>query len=114
MTTTFTLPHGKTPCRENIDLFDSVYLEDFVPADYIEDHQGEDLTEQDIYNAQIKHNIAHANTVVAAKNLCGACPMLDICLKWVVEAEKKSPVYGIIAGLTADERKVMYKKARVV
>lgn len=114
MTTTFTLPHGKTPCRENVDLFDSVYLEDFVPADYIEDHQGEDLTEQDIYNAQIKHNIAHANTVVAVKAMCAACPMLDICQKMVVEAEKKSPIYGIVAGLTADERKAKSKKARVV
>lgn len=111
MTTTFTLPHGKTPCRENVELFDSVYLEDFVPADYIEDHKGENLTEQDIYNAQIKHNIAHANTVVAVKSLCASCPMLESCREWVVQAEKKSPIYGIVAGLTAEERKVKSKKA---
>jgi hypothetical protein len=111
LTTTSTLPHGKTPCRENVELFDSVYLEDFVPADYIEDHQGENLTEQDIYAAQIKHNIAHANTVVAVKTLCATCPLLDVCREWVAQAEKKSPIYGIVAGLTADERKKLSKKA---
>jgi hypothetical protein len=110
LTTTSILPHGKTPCRENVELFDSVYLEDFVPADYIEDHQGENLTEQDIYNAQIKHNIAQANAVVASKSLCATCPLLDVCLEWVAKAEQKSPIYGIVAGMTADERRVKFSK----
>lgn len=88
-----------------------MYLEDFVPADYIEDHQGEALTEDDIHNAQIKHNIARDNAVVAVKNLCSTCPLLDVCREWVIQAEKKSPIYGIVAGLTADERKKKSKKA---
>ena len=111
MTTSSTLPHGKTPCRENVELFDSVYLEDFVPADYIEEHEGESLTEQDIYNAQVRHEIAHANTVVAAKALCAKCPLLDVCREWVFKAEKKAPIYGIVAGMTADERRKLSKKA---
>jgi predicted RecB family nuclease len=111
LTTTSALPHGKTPCSENIELFDSAYLEDFVPADYIEDHKDEILTEEDIRNAQIKHNIAHDNAVVATKTLCAVCPILDECRERVFEAEKKSPIYGIVAGMTPDERKKMSKKA---
>ena len=88
-----------------------MYLEDFVPADYIEDHKGETLSEEDIHNAQIKHNIARDNAIVAVKNLCAVCPLLDACRERVFEAEKKYPIYGIVAGMTPDERKKMAKKA---
>lgn len=106
-----------TPCRRNVDVFDSRFLADFDPDDYIEEHPGEELTAEDIHRAEFLHNVAQKNAEIAARDLCGKCPVIDECRAWVLKAESNDPevlVYGVVAGLTSMERRQIIQKNKIL
>lgn len=92
----------ETPCRTNIDIFDSSYLTAFDPDDYIEDYEGEEApTPEEIHLAQFKHNIAQKNAEKAAIDLCHTCPIRLQCASWVLSTEGEGEsVYGVVGGMT--------------
>lgn len=44
----------------------------------------------------------------AAKAVCAACPVVDTCLKWAMENNQDSGVWG---GLSEDERRALKRRA---
>lgn len=46
--------------------------------------------------------IGQAQDIECAKELCKACPLLEECRNYAIEAKEQ---YGIWGGLTADERR---------
>jgi hypothetical protein len=104
-------PSGETPCRLNVDVFDSPYLSDFDALEYQEERPDMEHTEESLLQAEVRHNMAQRNAVVMAKNLCSACPVKAECLRWVMAAESDDClVYGVVAGLTQKERTRMRKR----
>lgn len=99
-------PVKETPCRVNIDIYDSPYLTAFDPDDYIEDYDGSEApTPEEIHLAQFKHNIAQKNAEKAAIDLCQTCPIRLQCASWVLSTEEEGEsVYGVVGGMTELDR----------
>ena len=104
-------PIVETPCRKNVDVFDSPYLSDFDALEYQEERPEIEHTEESLLQAEIKHGMAQRNAIVLAKSLCSECPVKDACLRWVMASEKDDClVYGVVAGLTQKERTRLRKR----
>lgn len=104
-------PIGETPCRLNVDVFDSPYLSDFDALAYQEERPDIEHTEESLLQAEVKHNMGQRNAVVLAKSLCSECPIKAECLNWVMGFEEDDClVYGVVAGLTQKERTRLRKR----
>lgn len=101
-------PSQSTPCRDNIEVYDSRYLSDFDALAYLEENpevKGSKGETDDLLRAEMRHKMAQANAVVLAKSLCAKCPIKDACLEWVIATETEDTlIYGVAAGYTQKER----------
>lgn len=88
-------------CTNNLDLFSSPYLEEFSEAAFLEDNPH--ASAENIEAARIAHNQFHELAVAAARTECFSCPVLETCRKMTMDI--KEPVYGIMAGMDAGERR---------
>lgn len=55
----------------------------------------------------IGHGESAQRQIERAKSICRSCPVIWACEGWAAEAR---PEYGVLAGLTADERKYRHGK----
>lgn len=99
---------GTTPCRENIEVFDSRYLSDFDAIAYLEENpevKGSEDEGEILLRAEVLHKMAQTNAVALAKSLCAKCPVRDACLEMVMQTETEdSLIYGVAGGYTQKER----------
>lgn len=103
---------GPTPCKVNPEVFSSSLLDDFDSRDFIETHpelEG-DALEKALTTAEASHTILHDNAVSEAVALCKECPVIDTCRRWVLNAEKSAPVYGVVAAMQPHERKKLRRR----
>lgn len=47
----------------------------------------------------------------AAKAICGRCPVRVACLEWTLANETPGTTYGVAGGLTAEQRRVLQRRA---
>lgn len=106
-------PSQTTPCRDNIEVYDSRYLSDFDALAFLEENpdvrgskeKGFKGETDALLRAEVLHKMAQANAVAQAKALCGKCPIKDACLEWVIATETEGTlIYGVAAGYTQKER----------
>ncbi|MBC9707545.1 MAG: WhiB family transcriptional regulator [Enterococcus sp.] len=99
---------NSTPCRENIEVYDSPYLSDFDALAFLEENpqvKGKEDERDVLLKAEVRHKMAQSNTVALAKSLCAKCPIKDSCLEWVIATETEDTlIYGVAAGYTQKER----------
>lgn len=91
------------PCEKNRDIFDSQFVTDFDPDNYLENEP--DATESQILQAERIHRMAQPGAIKQAVDLCKACPVLNECRAWVMKEETKAkPIYGVVGAMTENER----------
>lgn len=94
---------GSEPCVANRSIFDSRFLTDFDPDDYLEDHAG--VSENEIKKNEVLHLISQNMMIREAKQLCATCPVLDKCKSWALSEETDNQrIFGVVGGMSEEER----------
>lgn len=119
----------KSLCATNEEaqkLFMSPFLEKFSENDFYEDHIGNEKLSTSELEAKKKglqplleekrteHELAYSIYTGMAKSFCQQCPVFELCNEYRIEKEQEGvEFYGVIAGLTNEERKsrkVLFKQ----